>query len=157
MLGLKLNPVGNQSPLPVGFTMVIFTRGLVITMAHFQIKYVNLGLHCWLRSVRWHQCRWRVAHRYMAVFTDQQPAQNLGAAINCPGYIPYNVITQNNSSTCYIAAYTCWIHQTMMTSSNGNIFRVTGTLCREFTGSRWIPRTKASDAELWYFLWSAPE
>ena len=22
--------------------------------------------------------------------------------------------------------------------------------------SRWIPRTKASDAELWYFLWSAP-
>ena len=28
---------------------------------------------------------------------------------------------------------------------------------REFTGPRWIPRTKASDAELWYFLWSAPE
>ena len=23
--------------------------------------------------------------------------------------------------------------------------------------SRWIPRTKASDAEHWYFLWSAPE
>ena len=23
--------------------------------------------------------------------------------------------------------------------------------------SRWIPHTKASDAELWYFLWSAPE
>ena len=27
----------------------------------------------------------------------------------------------------------------------------------EFTGLRWIPRTKASDAELWCFLWSAPE
>ena len=27
----------------------------------------------------------------------------------------------------------------------------------EFTGHRWIPRTKASDTELWYFLWSAPE
>ena len=38
---------------------------------------------------------------------------------------------------------------TMMTSSNGNIFRVTGPLCGEFTGHRWIPRTKASDAELW--------
>ena len=37
----------------------------------------------------------------------------------------------------------------MMTSSNGNIFRVTGHLCEEFTGLRWIPRTKASDAELW--------
>ena len=41
----------------------------------------------------------------------------------------------------------------MMTSSNGNIFRVTGHLCEEFTGPRWIPRTKASDAELWCFLW----
>ena len=44
----------------------------------------------------------------------------------------------------------------MMTSSNGNIFHVTGLLCGEFTGHRWIPRTKASDAELWCFLWSAP-
>ena len=39
-----------------------------------------------------------------------------------------------------------------MTSSNGNIFRVTGHLCGEFTGPRWIPRTKAGDAELWFFL-----
>ena len=28
---------------------------------------------------------------------------------------------------------------TMMTSWNGNIFRVTGHLCGEFTGRRWIP------------------
>ena len=42
----------------------------------------------------------------------------------------------------------------MMTSSNGNIFRVTGHLCGEFTGLRSIPRTKASDAELSCFLWS---
>ena len=45
----------------------------------------------------------------------------------------------------------------MMTSSKGNIFRVTGLLRGEFTGDRWIPRTKTSDAELWCFLWSAPE
>ena len=37
----------------------------------------------------------------------------------------------------------------MMTSSNGNIFRVAGILCGEFTGHRWIPHTKASDAVLW--------
>ena len=43
-----------------------------------------------------------------------------------------------------------------MTSSNGNIFRVTGHLYGEFIDPRWIPRTKASDAELWCFLWSAP-
>ena len=45
----------------------------------------------------------------------------------------------------------------MMTSSNGNIFRVTGHLCGEFIGPRWIYHTKASDADLWSLLWSAPE
>ena len=45
----------------------------------------------------------------------------------------------------------------MITSSNGNIFRVTGHLCREFPGHRWIPRKKASGVELWCFLWSVPE
>ena len=40
----------------------------------------------------------------------------------------------------------------MMTSSNGNIFCVTALLCGEFTGDRWIPRTKASYAELWCFF-----
>ena len=48
------------------------------------------------------------------------------------------------------------MHCIMMTSSNGNIFRVTDPLCGEFTSQRWIPLTKASDAELWCFLWSAP-
>ena len=46
---------------------------------------------------------------------------------------------------------------TMMTSSNGSIFRDTGPLCGDFAGHRWIPLTKASDAELWCFIWSAPE
>ena len=47
----------------------------------------------------------------------------------------------------------------MMTSSNGNFYRVIGPLCGEFTGHRWIPLSKASDAdaELGCFLWSAPE
>ena len=45
----------------------------------------------------------------------------------------------------------------MMTPSNGNNFRVTGLLYGKFTGHRWIPRTKATDAELWCFLLSAPE
>ena len=45
--------------------------------------------------------------------------------------------------------------QNMMTSSNGKIFRI--TLCVEFTGPRWIRRTKAIDAELWCFLLSASE
>ena len=52
--------------------------------------------------------------------------------------------------------FTCICIATMMTSSNGNIFHITGPLCVEFTDHRWIPLTKASDAELWYFLWSTP-
>ena len=40
----------------------------------------------------------------------------------------------------------------MMTSSNGNIFHVTGPFCREFTGHRWVFHTKASDAELGFFF-----
>ena len=49
------------------------------------------------------------------------------------------------------------IKGTMMTSSNGNYFRVTGPLCGEFSGHRWIPLTKASNAELWCFLRSVPD
>ena len=45
----------------------------------------------------------------------------------------------------------------MVTSSNGNIFHVAGLLWGESIGHRWIPLTKANDAELWYFLWSMPE
>ena len=40
-------------------------------------------------------------------------------------------------------------YKCMMTSSNGNIFRVTGPLCGEFTSHRRIPLTKASESELW--------
>ena len=40
----------------------------------------------------------------------------------------------------------------MMTSWNVNIFRITGYLYGEFTGHRWIPRTKAIDADLDVFI-----
>ena len=47
----------------------------------------------------------------------------------------------------------CWLKYPaffckMMTSSNGNISRITGPLCWGFNRHRWIPLTKASDAEL---------
>ena len=45
----------------------------------------------------------------------------------------------------------------MVTSSNKNIFRVTGLLWRETTGHRWIPLTKLVMRNLWCFLWYAPE
>ena len=46
--------------------------------------------------------------------------------------------------------------QYTMTSSNGNIFCVTGPLWRESTWQSPVyPLTKVNDAELWCFLWSS--
>ena len=66
--------------------------------------------------------------------------------------ILYHVLLAVCCQTIFIKPY----KTSLMTSSNGNIFRVTGPLCGELTGHRWIPLTKASDVELWCFLWSAP-
>ena len=46
----------------------------------------------------------------------------------------------------------CNIWYSRMTSSNENIFRVTGPLCGEFTGRRWILLARASNAEHWFFF-----
>ena len=50
-----------------------------------------------------------------------------------------------------------WRRNTYNTmTSSWKHFRVTGPFSEEFNGHRWIPLAKASDAELWCFLWSAP-
>ena len=73
------------------------------------------------------------------------------------GQAPYSRISAAIVFSIQNAHALLCLDQCKMTSSNGNILRVTGHLCGEFTGPRWIPHTKASDAELWCFLWSAPE
>ena len=51
-----------------------------------------------------------------------------------------------------------WRHHRLIKSGISKLLNLnTGPLCGEFTGHRWIPLTKACDAELWYFLWSALE
>ena len=73
-------------------------------------------------------------------------------------HLPTRTIRQDTSSQSGRSLTgTPFLLSHMKTSSNGNIFCVTGSLCGEFAGHRWIPFTKASDAELWCFLWSAPE
>ena len=56
-----------------------------------------------------------------------------------------------SKSTFFILKHICFVQLSihefsslvdMITSSNGNIVRVTGPLCGEFTGRRWIPRTQ---------------
>ena len=39
---------------------------------------------------------------------------------------------------------------------DGNVSRVIGPFCEEFTGHRWIPLIKVNDAEVWCFL-SVPD
>ena len=72
---------------------------------------------------------------------------------------PFQWLNNRHYTTKQCECFTLCLYtiKFMMTSSNGNFFRITGHLYGEFTGSRWIPRTKASDAELWCFLWSASE
>ena len=70
--------------------------------------------------------------------------------------IRYHRETTRNLKTPDIS-YILYFWRFMMMLSNGNIFRATGHLGGEFTGPRWIPRTKASDTELWCFLGSASE
>ena len=77
----------------------------------------------------------------------------------CKIYHIHELHIRGRSMSCLL--WELWCNQSssayIMTSSNGNICRVTGHLCGKFTGPRWIPRTKASDAELWCFLWSVSE
>ena len=63
-----------------------------------------------------------------------------------------DIYRTNSTWVCDSTRHCPWLRHQMET-----IFRVTGPLCGEFTGHRWIPLTKASDAKLWCFLWSSPE
>ena len=65
---------------------------------------------------------------------------------------PFIHVTYNKIKSAVLFT---WSHITrwyMMTSSNGNIFRVTGPLWGEPTGHRWITHTMTSDEELWCFF-----
>ena len=58
-------------------------------------------------------------------------------------YVCHSSMTPDRFRTCWMVMGQ-WLQgpMNMMTSSNGNIFRVTGHLCVEFTCPRWIPHTQ---------------
>ena len=66
-------------------------------------------------------------------------------------YNACRIVLWQSSVLCTVSHMMYFTRTSMMMSSSGNIFRVTCHLCGEITGHRWIPRTKASDAELWSF------
>ena len=119
----------------------------------------------------WLTRKWKYMNFYedfTEVFFSKNPINNISALVQIkawhrPGYKllyePKWLDYRRIYASLGLSELETWIYiDFMMTSSNGNIFRVTCHLCGEFTGPRWIPLTKASDdAELWRFLWSAPE
>ena len=70
--------------------------------------------------------------------------------INCGVGILYMVIRHWPNSDWHMALIWIW-YDMLSYSSNGNILRVTGHLCGDSPAP---DESKASDAELWCFLWS---
>ena len=94
--------------------------------------------------------------------------ESVNASVHGTHWIYYCCTLEISQLVChYLHVHSCWLRinvlqcwvgaDTMMTSINWNIFRVTGPLWGEFTGHRWNPLTEASDAQLWGFLWHATE
>ena len=120
------------------------------TLAHYLNQY-------WLiiSKVLWHYSPEDNSQKMLRISIHEMCLEitSLGLQLHSPGANELNKtekheLTQgaNPCRLCHSRlAFSCswWRHP------NGNIFRVTGPLCGEFTGDRWILRTKASDAELW--------
>ena len=111
------------------------------------------------RFIRLWQCGWKNSWRFQSferpksVFKVFTIAMKLGGRLSSTAAA--GVILHEPMILVFLAVGRSDVYlisgrdQNMMTSSNWNIIRV--------TGHRWLPPTKASDADLWCFLWSAPE
>ena len=62
--------------------------------------------------------------------------------------IVYSIMQKYNC----IFSHSCYIMWVMMTSSNGNIFRVTGPLCGEFTGPGEFPTQRSVMRSFYVFF-----
>ena len=112
---------------------------------------------------------WRCSNAIF-IIASEQLIREIGPNSGCSSKIPYVVVTIFADRNIFCIGYFLFVDfhlkihthnshskNAMMTSSYGKNFRVTGPLCGEFTGDRWIPLTMASDAEFWYFLLFAVE
>ena len=67
--------------------------------------------------------------------------------VNFSGLCRDNVYDSNDVDETHFS-----VHDDVIKS---NVFRVTGPLCGVNIGHRWIPLTKSSDTELWFFfIWA---
>ena len=132
---------------------------IIILLTHICLTRVKSS---WLIGAKRRHLTWptllqgiHVACRLSVVIVWDNQCQLLNTCITIPRFICKEMYLKMSAAKCRPFCWATIVLSLMMTSSNGNIFRVTGPLCGEFNGQRWIPRTKASDAKLWCFLWSA--
>ena len=86
-----------------------------------------------------HRCRYRVS------------AQNMLSAVFCFDFVLVYFTNFTRFSSWSLFHFARWRHQM-------ETFSTLLDLCAgNFTGHKWIPLTKTSEAELWCFLWSATE
>ena len=87
---------------------------------------------------KWNPSSWLTEYKAPGMFCNQIPWLSTTSRPNDPGH---------QHSRCWLNSMLLMFRYQqnqhfMMTSSNGNIFRVIGPLCGEFTGHRWIPLTR---------------
>ena len=117
---------------------------------HYQIRSVD-AQHCLRLGYETMYTRYVWMYSYEQDLRTKLDHKSTLNPFNCPG-------TSSIKSSPHTSHRDTMFTQIIpMTSSNGNICRITGYLCGVFTSDRWIPRTEASDAELWCFLRSVPE
>ena len=142
------------------------TVGVVSDPSCFPCFCDQLGviLFIYLSTTFWNLCSWSFVYTFWIIILNYFLNQNINEYILTRGILSHSVwITFEIGRYVKVIIYSTYGMYTthsaasMMTSSNANIFRVTGHLCGEIPGSPWILRTKASDAKLWCFLWFASE
>ena len=125
-----------------------------------QLQYTQGNMHQYQIDGSVQDCSNSIANALKLLQSHRMECRSRNASIKSINRIISTILSHKATMpvdrTCTLLKK-CIVGNNMMTSSNTNFFRVTGPLWVEFTGHQWIPLTKASDAELWSFLWSAPE
>ena len=167
----ELTIISSDNGLSPGWRQaIIWTNAGILLIGPFEIKFSEILIKInWFSFKKMHlniSAKWQLFCLYLNVLIFSKILKILMFCCFIQLY-DVNLIAMNlrkfllcRTTWCLLPSWSInleWWVSVMMTSSNGSIFRVTGHLCGEFTGDRWIPHTKASDAELWCFLWSAPE
>ena len=135
---------------------------LIIVILQTYLKTLNLWNACQIYFV---ECVSKIQHNFSVIYYTIYGAVCFQFTNSpCDDWENIHFVLSSSSNRNYMNYYPlfrvrswnngmrCMSLYILMTSSNGNIFRVTGHLCGEITGHRWIPRTSQWDRALKFSL-----